>query len=245
MPRKIASTTPALSISESPTVSPIVPEAPVPPAVPKPAVVRTWAFASTVLGLGLAFGLLQSYFFYGEKLGISYPIFIMLAVAAIAYLGISQNLRITKREYLWFVPIFFFSIMAAVRSAELLTFVNVSVSFYCLMAFVWMRTPIDGERLFQFRRILLLPLAYMSNWFSTAKSFRAAGSVKPVTPKSARADKIASILKGCMMSIPLVGIFVALFASGDLVFRGALETLSSWIGVWHFPPLPDISFRRI
>lgn len=99
-------------------------------AVSVPPVIRSREFAITVLGLGLAFGLLHSYFFFDQKLGISYPIFMALACSVLWYLGKTQGKAMEKKEFLWLVPILYFSLMVAVRSAELLTLLNIVVSFF-------------------------------------------------------------------------------------------------------------------
>lgn len=95
-----------------------------------PPVFRSREFAMSVLGLGLAFGILHSYFFFGQKLGISYPIFMALTCLALWYFGKTQGKAMEKKEFFWLVPILYFSLMVAVRSAELLTFLNVVVSFF-------------------------------------------------------------------------------------------------------------------
>jgi hypothetical protein len=107
-----------------------------------------------------------------------------------------------------------------------------------------MRTPVEGERIFQVRRILALPFAFMANWFVAFRSLREYYGAKPAKDPTAKADKWAKIIKGCMLSIPLIWIYVALFSSGDLVFRGALGDLANWLDSWNFPNLPDWSYGR-
>ncbi len=82
------------------------------------------------LGLGLVFGLLHSYFFFDQKLGISYPIYLALACLVLWYLGKTQGKAMERKEFFWLVPILYFSFMVAVRSEELLTFLNIVLSFF-------------------------------------------------------------------------------------------------------------------
>lgn len=99
------------------------------PSVPEKRVPRQRSQAAAALGLGLFFGLLHSYFFYGETFGISYPIFMALALCALWYLGEEWVKPMKKSELPLILGIFFFSAMVAFRADGLLTFINVSVSF--------------------------------------------------------------------------------------------------------------------
>ncbi len=93
-------------------------------------IVRPRGFAMSILGLGLAFGILHSYFFFDQKIGISYPIFISLDCIVLWYLGKTRGQPMNKKEFYSLLPILYFSFMVAVRSAELLTFLNIVVSFF-------------------------------------------------------------------------------------------------------------------
>lgn len=108
-------------------------EAPTTPAVAAPVAPekdppRLKSLSASVLGLGLGFGMLQSYFFYGHALGISYPLFMALAFCALWFLGEYLGKPMKKSELPWVLGILFFSTMVAVREDGLLTFLNVSIS---------------------------------------------------------------------------------------------------------------------
>lgn len=98
------------------------------PVVPEKDPPRLKNLSASVLGLGLVFGILQSYFFYSHAPGISYPLFMTLALCALWFLGEYLGKPMKKSEIPWVLGISFFSTMVAVRADGLLTFLNVSVS---------------------------------------------------------------------------------------------------------------------
>lgn len=206
---------------------------------------RSYRHSLVMLVLGAAFGILHSYFFYGHSLGISYPIFILLAIVAILILGDAKKIITNRSSQLWLVPALFFSFMVAVRDSGLLTFLNVTVSFYCLMLFVWTTSSRNEPVPYGPFRILLLPIIFMANWTSTLVSFRKSLETREEKKTGKVSTNWTGIMKGIVISIPLVFIYVALFASGDLVFRQAIDTLGNWLASIGLPSWRDLSPMRL
>src|SRR5690349_20605002 len=93
---------------------------------------RIWLAA---LGLGLGVDLL----FYGKEPGISVPIFVALAVAALFGLGGTEGSRPIGRN-LWLLgPLLFFAAMVAIRANVFLTVLNITAAFVllCMVAYFY------------------------------------------------------------------------------------------------------------
>src|SRR5687768_5619133 len=75
--------------------------------------------------IALALGSFTDLLFYGQRLGISIPLFVLLVLAAIFALGKLEAVP-TARANLWvLLPLGFFSAMVAVRANPTLTMLNV------------------------------------------------------------------------------------------------------------------------
>lgn len=94
--------------NDSKVETPAVPEAAV-QVTPEKDPPRLRNLSASVLGLGLIFGMLQSYFFYGHALGISYPLFMALALCTLWFLGEYLGKPMKKSELPWVLGILFFS----------------------------------------------------------------------------------------------------------------------------------------
>ena len=94
---------------------------------------------------------------------------------------------------------------------------------------VWLRTPVEGIRAWKILRIVTLPFAFMSNWSGAFADFQIS---RKNSPKNAddggRKLRTMKIIKGILISVPLVFIYFLLFSSGDLVFRSALSGVGDW-----------------
>jgi len=57
-----------------------------------------------------------------------------------------------------------------------------------------------------------------------------------VAPRSVSSPRARSIIKGTLLSAPLVLVLIALLGSADPVIRWSTDRLTSWLPDWSFPP---------
>lgn len=168
-----------------------------------------------IVGVSFILGLLFDYFFYGKIPGIAFPLYVILIVTGLFAMANFFKKHISKDVFWLLVPLIFFSAMVFVRSSELLTFLNVAASLLLLLVIA---RVFVGERLKNFlvgdySKIFFLPLKFIRPLFQTLSILFSRCGI----PK----DKsvLSQVVKGILMAIPVLFIFVLLFSSADLIFQ--------------------------
>ena len=166
-----------------------------------------------IVGLGL--GVLVDFFFYGKPVGIGLLLFVGLAVVGLWRIGRLEALRVQKRNLWLLLPLFFFATMAFVRDNSFLTTMNV-LAVVCLLAylvFFYGNGRVAGLGLID---TLFLPLRVGGH--STALA-------APIVRDSLDSDVVRNgrrnslpILRGLLISFPILLLFTGLLASADLIF---------------------------
>jgi hypothetical protein len=176
-----------------------------------------WALCGGALALGAVFvGFFDEY-----ALGISAPIFVLLTIGLLG-LASARTGGARLRQHPWLVGgSVFFATMLFVRSNEVLTFVNVVLTLVFGLALtqaVAEREP----RTWAGKKFLLcciLPLRFLERFFVTA------GTLADRHGTTVNSGTGRQILKGTAIAIPVLLVFVGLFASADRVFRQGLEDI--------------------
>jgi len=175
-----------------------------------------------ILGVAVGLGILFDVLFYGKLPGISFPLYIYLVLTVILLAAKKSATLVPKRAALVMTPLVFFSGMVFVRASGFVTFLNITASLYLLGLLVYMMFRPDLKKYIfsdYLRPLHELPLHVYTRARETLSAFaghhRAAGSLK-VSPR---------VLRGALVTVPVVGLFVILFASADLVFRSYIEEL--------------------
>ena len=102
--------------------------------------------AARVLGVGLLLGIAFDYLFHGKALGISFLLFIVLLLGALAVLGRLDDVPPARRNLWLVVPLLFYAAMVFVRANEFLTFLNVVYSLGLLVHLLVIHVPGGLER---------------------------------------------------------------------------------------------------
>lgn len=171
------------------------------------------------LGLGWASDLL----FYGQSIGISVLLFVLLLMASIFGLSRLEGISVAKRNLWLLEPLLFFAGMLFVRANSALTMMNllavVLLTGLCLYFFA----ADQVER--------LSILGYPAVLFTSA--VRAiADPVPPVaqlastaTVHRERVRLVIPLLRGLLLALPVLIVFSLLLASADIFFSDFLEDL--------------------
>ena len=184
---------------------------------------NTLAKARLIVGVSLVLGLLFDYFFYGKFPGIAFPLYIILVVAGLFTIAYSLKKQISKEAFWLLVSLIFFSAMVFVRSSYLLTFLNVVASLLLLlvMAEISFGEKVKSFLISDYIKIFFLPFKFIRPLFQTLSNLFLLRGVN-------RDQKVLSqVVKGVLMAIPVLFVFLLLFSSADLIFQKYVSDLIS------------------
>jgi hypothetical protein len=180
-----------------------------------------WAKALAITGVSIILGGLFAYCFWGQLPGLSFPLYVAAVIAGLAALGAKLR-RPLPAQTLWLlIPLGFFSAMVAFRASPPLTLLNLGAS---LMLLLLIARLVSGGQLLKFNladyaKLPFLPfkfLAPLGQTLSEVVALRQLYKDRPVTTQ---------IIKGLALTLPVLLIFLLLFASADLVFQKHLAQL--------------------
>ena len=186
--------------------------------------------------LGWSFDL----FFYGKALGISLLLFVLLAAAALFYLGRSKAIR-PQIQNLWLLlPLLFCAAMVAVRANPFLIFLNVVATLFLLEYIVHFFTSGRLERLGFFEYPLIL------TWVAAQSSVQAAPLVPSAVdlPKAGQQTRrnLLPVARGLLLAVPILLVFTLFLTSADQVFAAYVNSVFS---LTIFDRLAEFAWRGV
>jgi len=179
--------------------------------------------AGLIAGVSLVLGLLFDYFFYGKIPGIAFLLYVVLVIAGLFVIANFFKKQISKDVFWLLVPLIFFSTMVFVRSSDFLTFLNVVASLLLLLVIA---EASFGEKVKNFLvgdyiKIFFLPFKFIRPLFQTLSNLFSLRGVN-------KDQKVLSqVVKGILMAIPVLFVFLLLFSSADLIFQKYVSDLIS------------------
>ena len=177
----------------------------------------------SIFSISVLLGILFDYFFYDKGLGIAFPLYILLIVFGLFGISYVYKKKIKKDALLLLIPLFFFSIMTAIRSSELLTFLNVVACIYLLLliADLCFDKKITNYIIRDYITVPFTPFKFINPFFKSISDL--------FSLRKERKDKkmLSHIVGGILISIPFLFIFILLFSSADLVFQKYISDLVS------------------
>lgn len=176
---------------------------------------RTLAKAGFIVGVSLVLGLLFDYFFYAKSPGITFPLYIIFVVGGIFIIATLFKKQINAEVFWLLTPLLFFSSMVFIRSSDLLTFLNVAASslLLLLIAEVSFGKKVTTFFVGDYIKIFFLPRKFIRPFFQTLSNLFSLGEIN-------RNQQILSqVIKGILMAIPVLFVFLLLFSSADLIFQ--------------------------
>jgi len=182
---------------------------------------NTLAKVGVIVVISLILGLFFDYFFYGKIPGVAFPLYIILVVAGLFTIASILKKQINN-EVIWLlVPLIFFSTMVFVRSSYLLTFLNVVASLLLLLVIVEVSfgKKIKDFLVGHYIKIFFLPFKFIRPLFQTLSD------LFPLYGVSNDQKVLLQIIKGTVMAIPALFVFLLLFSSADLIFQKYVSDL--------------------
>jgi len=184
---------------------------------------NTFAKARIVTGISFVLGLLFDYFFYDKIPGIVFPFYVILVIAGLFAIANFLKKQINKEVLIPLVLLIFFSTMVFIRSSDLLIFLNVIASLLLLLVIteISFGEEIKNFSIEDYLKIFFLPFKFIHPLFETMSNLFSLREVKE--------DRkvFSQIVKGVLMTIPVLFVFLLLFSSADLIFQKYVSDLIS------------------
>jgi len=184
---------------------------------------KTFLDKLLLAGVAVVLGVLFDYLFYRHIPGISFPLFIAFALVLLFVLHRYFGRRYGRLAVLSIV-VLVFSVMVGIRASMLLTFLNTVLVFYLLLL-------LAGEAVAQrpfFRHFLIqnyVLAALVPLWHFVFYSLRTLGDLLSFQGAVHKRETSSQVLKGVVMALPVLVVFLLLFASADLAFQKYLNNL--------------------
>ena len=199
-----------------------------PPPPPKPRILL--AAPARVLAAALGVGGIGATLFYGQDLGINVFLFVCLLWGALWFLAQNENTP-TKPRNLWIIapPLLFFALMIAIRASGLLSFWN---SFAIIALLLWAAHfwAADAPTQTGFWGFVG---AYSKAWGNATgralpTGWQAIEDARQAAPTEGK-NSAMPVVRGVLLALPILGVFIALLASADLVFAQMVQNVGSWL----------------
>lgn len=180
--------------------------------------------AGFITGVSVVLGLFFDYFFYDKIPGVAFPLYVTMVVVGFFVITKLFKRQLSKEFFWLLVPLVFFSTMVFVRSSELLTVLNVAASLFLLLIIAEVSFGGSGGRVKNFLvgdwiKIFFLPFKFIFPLFQTLSNLFFLRGV------SNNQKVLSQVVKGILMTIPVLFVFLLLFSSADLIFQKYVSDL--------------------
>ncbi|MCC6804208.1 MAG: DUF4173 domain-containing protein [Anaerolineae bacterium] len=197
-------------------------------------------FAVYTLVIGALVGVIGDVLFYGKTLGISFPLFIVIAIVVVLASGGLAHLPLRLRNLWVLAPALFFAGMVAVRAEGGITFLNILAAL-ALGALALHYLPLS-ER---------IDLSAVGDQLLAVFDASFGSLVAPLLETLDSASwlfgrlegnwrTVAAVGRGLVITVPVVLVFGLLFSAADAVFAGYVDSIVSLL---RFPSLSGELFH--
>jgi len=166
--------------------------------------------------VSLLLGVTFNYLFFQKQFGISVVVYIFFLPSAFFLLFHLFRINFNRSIYWYAIPLVFFSGMAAIRDNEFLLFWNCVMVLGILLVFIGHvigKSIIKYEIVDYLRTGILLPIKIFLGFFSLL------GRIFLANDKIGKNKKITQVVKGVVITIPILLILILLLSSSDLIFN--------------------------
>jgi hypothetical protein len=194
-----------------------------PPRPSKPLMALKPALTILVIAVGL--GWLADLLFYNKSFGINFPVFTGLLTLALIGVSLREKGVLVRRNLWLLAPLGFFALMVFVRANALLTTINVLM---VILVFSLLLYFYAADRL---ERLSLLDYPIVLSVTAGNVLFRQPAAIRTgvITARKSQSfwRTTASVLRGLLLALPVVGIFTWLLSSADTIFSKQVENVFS------------------
>lgn len=170
----------------------------------------------TTVALGALLGLAGMILIYGHEIGLGFTLFSVILLSALLIYARTRHISPKRGAMLLFIPILFFSAMLTVRAQESLIWLNLSaeIMLSLLLIYFFNSGNIADQSIFDYALKALA--AGMEVWLRPLTELN--GARRWLSERNGQWGAIAPIMRGLVLTVPLVAIFVVLLSSADEVF---------------------------
>lgn len=174
-----------------------------------------------IIAVSMALGWSVVLLFYGQMLGVAYPLFV--AALLVALFGLGKLERVAPVGHnLWLVaPILFFSVMVFVRANSFVTMLNIAASGVLLVTLFYYYSVGRAERLGVFGYLLVFLVSTLQALMRPAPMLRTNIKLDETSRRRVR-HRLLPVLRGVVIAAPVLLVFAVLLASADKVFSNLL-----------------------
>lgn len=174
---------------------------------------------------GIILGISVDYLFYGKPIGISFFVFISIFIIFSLILAKKFSQKLTKIQYALLIPIILFSAMIFYRSTSFLTFFNTVGTLFLISLFFVLFSDKKLSN-FNFLKCFVSPFSFLIKSFGKAASFIKENINRIEGKEKFGSPEFRSVVKGIIISFPILVFLTWLFALADIVFQKYLEQIS-------------------
>lgn len=179
-------------------------------------------------GASFVLGLLFNYFFYKQLPGVAFPLFASAVLIILFSLEIYFKIKFHAANFYITLGILFFSWMVFVRANSFLVFLNIVITIYLF----YLITDQNAKK--NIKKYLLVDyiklIISLSGKFINGAIF-ALSELVTLKSEMGEQKKLSQIIKGALMAIPVLFLFILLFSSADLVFQKYLQDIINYFGI--------------
>ncbi len=171
-----------------------------------------------IIAFSLTLGILTDYLFYGIPIGISFFIFILAIIAFSLVIAKKFGQKLSKTQILILISAVIMSAEVFLRSISFLTFFNIIGSVYLLFLTAVLLADKDISS-FRFFKYFTAPILFFLKSFSASLKFINEQKNLISYKEEFGSKNLRSIVKGIIMSLPILAILGWFLYSADMVVR--------------------------
>lgn len=169
-------------------------------------------------------GVLTDYLFYGKNIGISFFIFTLLTIAFSLIAAKKFEQKLNKSQILLLLSVIILSAEVFLRASSFLIFFNIITTFYLsiLTAILFANKDFFNSRILKY---FTAPILFFFTSFSDAAKFINEQKNPVVNKEKFGSKEFQGIIKGIIMSLPVLAILGWFLYSADLVVQAYTNKL--------------------
>jgi uncharacterized protein DUF4153 len=184
--------------------------------------------AVVIWSLALATSLLGAAFIFDTEPGISWPIWVAAASLSVLVARLASVKRVEAPLAILLGWATLLSLRFALHTSDLSVFVLLSIAMLLGLAVITIGAPAWSQ--LSAKLLAVVPvLAPFRVWRATAQQVAD-------TPRSVKSPRSRSLIRGALLSAPVVILLFVLLGNADPVMRWATDNIAAWLPDWSFPP---------
>ncbi|MCC7449260.1 MAG: DUF4173 domain-containing protein [Anaerolineae bacterium] len=177
------------------------------------------------VALGVGLGLVATILTYRHAAGLGFTLYGMALLGALLAMARVQQVRPAYRNLFLYVPAVFFVIMLAVRSDWSLILLNFVTTIVAALLLIYFFTSGNAAR----QNILMYPIHALLTAFAVwLQPFaEVAQTAKWFSTHRTGWHGVIPVVRGLVITVPVVGVFIILLSSADEIFARAINNIFS------------------